>query len=56
MNQKLYHESESVLVILDSDHSKNHVLTELKIYSKIVTIGSYIIVEDLNINGDPILP
>lgn len=37
---------ETVLVALDSDHSKKHVLEELKAYAPLVTPGSYIIATD----------
>ena len=40
-----------VFVILDSDHSKEHVLKELEIYSKFISLDSYIIVEDTNTQG-----
>ena len=44
-----------VLVILDSKHTPDYVLRELEIYSKYVTKGSYLIVEDTNLGGNPIL-
>lgn len=47
-------EGKTVMVILDSDHSKNHVFEEMKLYSEIVSPGQYMIVEDSNINGHPV--
>lgn len=37
---------ETVLVLLDSNHYKDHVLKELEAYSKLVSVGSYIIATD----------
>jgi cephalosporin hydroxylase len=37
---------QSVLVILDSCHSRDHVMRELEAYSPLVTVGSYIVATD----------
>jgi cephalosporin hydroxylase len=45
-----------VFAILDSDHSKEHVLAEMKVLRPVLVSGDYMIVEDSNVNGHPVNP
>lgn len=42
--------SSTSMAILDSDHRKEHVIQEMKIYGQIVSVENYLIVEDTNLD------
>ncbi len=48
--------SKGNFVILDSLHTRDHVLKELNFYSRFLFPGNYLIVEDSNLNNHPIPP
>lgn len=58
--EEVYHLSQKangeVLVILDSDHNEAHVYNELELYHGFIPVEGYLIVEDTNLNGNPVVP
>ena len=44
--RKLLSPNEKVMVILDSNHTKEHVRRELELYAPLVTSGSYVVAAD----------
>jgi cephalosporin hydroxylase len=48
------HSARSVMVLLDSSHTHEHVLNELKIYGPMVTKGQYLVVCDVYVDDVPL--
>lgn len=44
-----------VFAILDSDHSMAHVLAEMELLRGVLVAGDYLVVEDSNLNGHPVM-
>ena len=45
---------ERVMVVLDSDHTHDHVLAELRAYAGLVTIGQFLVVADTFVEVIPV--
>jgi cephalosporin hydroxylase len=54
--QSMIGENKKVMVVLDSDHSRDHVFKEMQLWHGMVSQDSYMIVEDSNVNGHPVRP
>jgi len=46
----------TLFAILDSDHSKAHVLREMEAFAPLLRTGDYMVVEDGCVNGHPVRP
>ena len=51
--KQLVNKEQTILVSLDSNHTHEHVLRELELYSEFVTKGSYLIVFDTIVQDTP---
>jgi len=51
--KSLSHKKDSVMVCLDSNHTHDHVLAELRAYAPLVSVGNYCVVGDTVIDDLP---
>lgn len=51
--KKIVGDNKKVLVLLDSDHTHDHVLRELQLYAPFVGVGQYLICGDTTIERQP---
>jgi cephalosporin hydroxylase len=51
--RKMVPDGDPVIVVLDSDHRTENVRQEIAAYADLVTVGSYLIVEDTNTGDNP---
>jgi len=56
VRQRLPADRGTLFAILDSDHSKAHVLRELTALTPLLRKGDYLVVEDGVVNGHPVRP
>jgi len=54
--KEIVSKGKSFFIILDSLHTKAHVLAEMENYGPLLAQGNYMIVEDSNLNGHPLPP
>lgn len=56
LRAQLPEERGALFAILDSDHSKAHVLREMEAFLPLLRRGDYLVVEDGCVNGHPVRP
>jgi len=54
--RRTYAAGAPIFVLVDSDHRMDHVVRELELLRDVTNDGDYVVVEDGNINGHPVLP